>query len=58
LRARWNATTVVVHGEITDAAALPTMIAANHQRLATYRWQGQYVELVTLNATPSGRGLR
>jgi GNAT superfamily N-acetyltransferase len=56
LRAHWSATTVVVHGEIINAAALPALIAANHQGLATYRRHGQDAELVTLNAVPPGIG--
>ena len=28
---------IVVHGESIDAAALPALIAGNHQGLATYR---------------------
>jgi ribosomal protein S18 acetylase RimI-like enzyme len=56
LRARWSATTVAVHGEIIDAAALPALMDANHQGLATYRWHGQDAELVTLNAVPAGMG--
>jgi GNAT superfamily N-acetyltransferase len=56
LRARWKATTVVVHGEIIDAAALPALIDADRQGLATYRRLGQDAELVTLNATPARMG--
>jgi GNAT superfamily N-acetyltransferase len=56
LRARWSATTVVVHGEIIDAAALPALVDANHRGLATYRWHGQDAALVTLNAVPAGMG--
>ena len=53
LRARWNRNTVVVHGEIIDAATLPAMIAANHQGgLAICRWQGQNAELLALSAVP------
>jgi hypothetical protein len=41
LRARWNATTQVAHGMIIDAAALPALVAGDHQGLATYRWHGR-----------------
>jgi GNAT superfamily N-acetyltransferase len=57
LRARWSATTVVVHGEIIDAAALPALMDANYQGLATYRWHGQDAELVTLNAVQPRMGM-
>jgi GNAT superfamily N-acetyltransferase len=53
---RWSATTIAVHGEAIDAAALPALIAGEHQGLATYRWQGGDAELVTLDAVPAGVG--
>jgi GNAT superfamily N-acetyltransferase len=56
LRERWNATMIVVHGESIDAAALPALIAGNHQGLATYRLFGHDAELVTLDATPPNTG--
>jgi GNAT superfamily N-acetyltransferase len=56
LQARWNGTTQAVHGEIIDASTLPALIAGDHQGLATYRWDGQDAELVTINAVPAGAG--
>jgi GNAT superfamily N-acetyltransferase len=56
LHARWNGTTQAVHGETIDASALPALIAGDHQGLATYRWDGQDAELVTINAVPMGAG--
>ena len=56
LRERWHATTIVVHGETINAAALPALIADSRQGLATYRVQGEDAELVTLNAVPAGVG--
>jgi GNAT superfamily N-acetyltransferase len=47
---------IVVHGESIDAAALPALIAGNHQGLATYRLLGHDAELVTLDATPPNTG--
>jgi GNAT superfamily N-acetyltransferase len=57
LRERWNATTVVVHGEIIEAAMLPALIAEDHRGLATYRRLGDDAELVTLDAVPAGAGI-
>ena len=37
LRQRWNATTVVVHGEIIDAVEIPALIVEHHRALAIYR---------------------
>ena len=50
LCARWGATTIVVHGEVIDAAGLPALIAMTEERrgLATYRRLGPDAELVTL----------
>jgi hypothetical protein len=56
LRQRWNATTIVVHGESFDAVSLPALIADNHKGLATYRLLGHDAELVTLDATPANNG--
>ena len=56
LRKRWGATTVVVHGEIIDAAQLPGLVAEPQRGLATYRRLGDDAELVTLDAMPPGRG--
>jgi GNAT superfamily N-acetyltransferase len=56
LRERWNATMIAVHDETIDAAALPALIAGNHQGLATYRLLGHDAELVTLDATPANTG--
>jgi GNAT superfamily N-acetyltransferase len=56
LRARWRATTMAVHGEIIDAAALPALIAGNRQGLATYRRLGRDAELVSLDAVPAQAG--
>jgi hypothetical protein len=39
LRERRASTTIVVHGEAIDAAALPALIAGDRQGLATYRIQ-------------------
>jgi len=57
LRERWHATTVAVHNELIDAAALPAMMTENRQGLATYRRQGDDAELVTINAYPAGNGV-
>jgi GNAT superfamily N-acetyltransferase len=54
LRERWNSTTIEVHGEAIDAAALPALIAGDRQGLATYRIQDGDAELVTLDAEPAG----
>src|SRR5215469_6678928 len=56
LRERWGATTVVVHGEVVDAAHLPALIAEPQRGLATYRRLGGDAELVTLDAVPPGSG--
>src|SRR6516164_11749480 len=56
LRERWGAATVVVHGEVIDAAQLPALVAEPRRGLATYRRLGDDSELVTLNAVPPGRG--
>jgi GNAT superfamily N-acetyltransferase len=58
LSARWGATTIVVHGEVIDAACLPALIAIAEERrgLATYRRLGRDAELVTLDADPTGVG--
>jgi GNAT superfamily N-acetyltransferase len=53
LRERWAATTIVVHGEAINAAAL---IAGDRAGLLTYRVQGVDAELVTLDAEPAGVG--
>ncbi len=57
LHQRWHTSIIVVHGEVIDAAALPALIAENHQGLATYRSRGRDAELVTLDAVPSGAGI-
>jgi hypothetical protein len=41
LREKWRATTMAVHDEVIDAAALPALIAENRQGLATYRRRGR-----------------
>jgi GNAT superfamily N-acetyltransferase len=58
LRARWGAATIVVHGEVIDAARLPALIVMVEERrgLATYRRLGPDAELVTLDADPTGVG--
>jgi len=56
LRDRWNAPTIVVHGESIDAGRLPALIAGNRQGLATYRVLGRDAELVTLDTIPAGTG--
>jgi GNAT superfamily N-acetyltransferase len=58
LRNRWGATTIVVHGEVIEAATLPALIAPveNRRGLATYRRLGRDAELVTLDADPTGIG--
>lgn len=56
LREKWRATTMAVHDEIIDAAALPALIAENRQGLATYRRRGRDAELVSLNAEPALAG--
>jgi GNAT superfamily N-acetyltransferase len=58
LRARWGATTIVVHGEVIDTTGLPALIvvAENRRGLATYRRLGPDTELVTLDADPTGVG--
>ena len=57
LRQRWHTTTILAHGEVIDAAALPALIAENRQGLATYRLRGRDAELVTLDAIPAGAGI-
>jgi protein-L-isoaspartate(D-aspartate) O-methyltransferase len=56
LRERWGATTIVVHGEVIDAAQLPALIAEPQRGLATYRRLGSDAELITLDAVPAGSG--
>ena len=56
LRERWGAATVVVHGEVIDAAQLPALVAEPRRGLATYRRLGGEAELVTLDAVPPGSG--
>jgi GNAT superfamily N-acetyltransferase len=58
LRGRWGATTIVVRGEVIDAAGLPALIVMAEERrgLATYRRLGPDAELVTLDADPTGVG--
>ena len=56
LRERWGATTIIAHGEIIDAAALPALVAEPQRGLATYRPLGGDAELVTLDAVPPGSG--
>lgn len=58
LKARWGATTIIVHREVINAAKLPALIATaeDRQGLATYRWFGRDAELVTLDADPTGIG--
>ena len=58
LRNRWGGTTVVVHGEVIETAALPALVALSENRrgLATYRRLGRDAELVTLDAEPAGIG--
>src|ERR1700736_6154952 len=56
LRERWGASTIVVHGEVIDPARLQALIAEPLRGLATYRRVGGDAELVTLDATPPGRG--
>jgi protein-L-isoaspartate(D-aspartate) O-methyltransferase len=53
---RLGATTVVVHGEVIDAAQLPALVAEPRRGLATYRRLGGDAELVTLDAMPPGSG--
>ncbi|MGA8760227.1 MAG: GNAT family N-acetyltransferase [Stellaceae bacterium] len=58
LRGRWSTTTIVVHGEVIEAAELPALIiAGDRQGLATYRALGRDAELVTLDAMPTGAGI-
>jgi GNAT superfamily N-acetyltransferase len=57
LRRRWNATTIVVHGQSIDAASLPALLAGETQGLATYRRLGPDAELVTFDAEPAGIGV-
>ena len=57
LRERWHTTTMAVHGELIDAAALAALIAGNRQGLATYRWHGEDAELVSINALPPRAGI-
>jgi GNAT superfamily N-acetyltransferase len=57
LRERLNATTIVVHAEVIEAATLPALIAEDHRGLATYRRLGDDAELVTLDAVPAGAGI-
>jgi len=55
----WGSTRIVVHGREFDAAALPALIAGDHDGLATFeieRGRGA-AELVTLNAVEPGRGI-
>jgi GNAT superfamily N-acetyltransferase len=56
LRDRWGATTIVVHGEVIEAARLPALMAGDRLGLATYRRFGRDAELVTLDADPAGVG--
>jgi GNAT superfamily N-acetyltransferase len=58
LRNRWGDITIVVHGEVIEAATLPALIALaeNRRGLATYRQLGRDAELVTLDADPAGIG--
>jgi GNAT superfamily N-acetyltransferase len=56
LRERWHSTQVITHGEIIDAATLPALVAENGRGLATWRQIGNYAELVTLDAAPTGCG--
>ena len=58
LHKRWGATTIAVHGEVIEAAALPSLMtmAENRRGLATYRRLGRDAELVTLDADPVGVG--
>ncbi len=56
LRDRWNATTIVVHGEVIEAASLPALVAEDRRGLATYRRLDRNAELVTLDADPTGVG--
>jgi GNAT superfamily N-acetyltransferase len=56
LRDRWGAATIVVHGEVIEAARLPALMAGDRHGLATYRWLDRDAELVTLNADPTGVG--
>jgi hypothetical protein len=56
LRERWGATTIVVHGEVIDAARLPALIAETQRGLATFQRLGGDAELVTLDAIPAGIG--
>jgi ribosomal protein S18 acetylase RimI-like enzyme len=56
LRKRWNATTIVVHGEVIEAVSLPALIAENRRGLATFRRLDRDAELVTLDADPIGVG--
>src|ERR1700730_14836207 len=53
---RWGATTIVVHGEVIDAARLPALIAETQRGLATFQRLGGDAELVTLDAIPAGIG--
>ena len=56
LRDRWDATTIVVHGEIIEAARLSALMAGDRHGLATYRRLDRDAELVTLDAVPTGVG--
>jgi GNAT superfamily N-acetyltransferase len=49
--------TIVVRGEVIDAAALPALIAETRCGLATWRRHGSDAELVTLDAVPAGLGM-
>ncbi|MBV8492024.1 MAG: GNAT family N-acetyltransferase [Alphaproteobacteria bacterium] len=53
----WGGRTVAVHGDAFEAAALPALIAGEHEGLLTYRLDPPIAEIVTLNALQPRHGI-
>src|SRR4051794_17487809 len=57
LSERWGGRTVLLRGDLVDAAALPALIAGDRLGLATFTMSGSTAELVTLDAVHPSRGI-
>ena len=57
LTERWGEYTVLLRGDLLDAAAPPALVAGDRLGLATYTMSGNAAELVTLDAVHPSRGI-
>src|SRR3954447_19197946 len=57
LSERWGGRTVLLRGDLVDAAALPALIAGDRLGLATLTMSGDRAQLVALDARRPSRGV-